>query len=202
VYGYCQKDSSFFFNEYGLSVNRTFLLNNDFNRYTGFGISVCHSTETYKQINVTFGLEFNSTHYYDSYMYNGHFANWSDVTFQINSFSFPLYLHMNLDKESTLFLETGTVPTLNFIGITEGTFSTYLPYASTQNKHVKNGFFENMSYLRPGIFPCIGFGLKVPFNKFDIIIKADYNWGLNFIYDQYDDKASINYFRLQVGVKI
>jgi len=83
ILSFGQNDSTFFLNEFDVSINHVTTNNNNRNNY-GFGIGANHIFLSDKQVNIVVGMEYNMTVQYFSSMYEGHFASLSDITFYIH----------------------------------------------------------------------------------------------------------------------
>jgi hypothetical protein len=201
TFAFGQSDSIFFFDEFSVSINRTYLEDNNTNDGIGFGSGAYHTFFSRKIVTILFGVEFNRTVHFKEYMYEGHFANATDLTYSINSLSIPLSARLNVGKRGTLFYETGFFIDMNVGARRKGTMHTYLP---DENNRINYKEFEidektNISGLNYGV--SIGIGIKVPISRFQLIIKPDYKFGIKALYD-YQDQIYNRYFRIMLGIKI
>ncbi|MBE9468090.1 MAG: hypothetical protein IMY72_07190 [Bacteroidetes bacterium] len=202
VYG--QNDSVFFFNEFdefNVSINKTNLEDNNTNDGFDFGIGAYHTFLSDKNVNILFGFEFNRTKQFKEYMYEGHFANSSDLTYFINSISIPVTARFNMGRHVKIFCETGAFLDIHPGARRKGIMHTYLPNDNNQVEYKEFEFDEraNISSINYGI--SIGIGINVPVSKFNLIIKPEYKFGIKTLYD-YKDQIFNRYFRIIIGLKI
>ena len=196
-----QNDSAFFFNEFTVSINKTDVQDHNSNDGIGFGIGAYHTFLSDKIVNILLGFEYNRTSQFIENMYEGHFANATNLTYFINSLSIPITARFNVGKRIKFFCETGFFLDLNIGARRKGTMHTYL---LNENNQIVYKEFEidekaNISTLNYGIL--IGIGVKVPISRFQLIIKPDYKFGIKALYD-YQDQVYNRYFRIMIGLKI
>jgi len=195
-----QDKTDFFFDEFSVSANRTNIKNENTSDRYGFGIGAYHSFLSDKKINLIFGTEYNRTSQFIKNMYEGHFANSTDLTYNINCISIPVGLRINIGKKIKFFIETGGYADLIISSNRKGTMHTYLPDA---NNHVvyKDYQIDEKAGLSNSVGVYFGIGLRIPISKYELIIKPDYKFGLNDLYSYMDDIYN-RYFRLTIGLKI
>jgi len=197
---YGQDSIDFFFKEFNVSVNRTTLQGaNSENRY-GFGLGAYHSLLPDKKINIVFGFEYNRTSQYIKFMYEGHFAHATDLTYNINCFSVPLGFRLNIGSKKRLFVETGGYVDLMINSNRVGTMHTYSPDENNQINYTKTEIDEKVQ-LSNAVGLYVGLGVLIPISKIKLIIKPDYKFGINELYS-YQDVIFNRYFRINIGIKI
>ncbi|MCK4922299.1 MAG: hypothetical protein KAS71_14705 [Bacteroidales bacterium] len=192
---YSQEDSTFSFDEFSVSINRSTVGDLNTEDRFGFGAGAYHNFRPGKRINLVFGLEFNRTSQFKKYMYAGHFASSTNITYIFNSFSMPLSLMINFGNKTKVFLETGTYIDTNW-GNRKGTMHTFY----TNEFHKEYDFDEKISNNGPNLGVSIGMGLNIPVSKFTLIIKPEIKYGL-FALSIYGDKVYNRYFRFMIGLK-
>lgn len=199
-----QKDSSFFFNEFSLSINQTNITKGRTVDRLGFGMGAYHSFKTEKKINLSFGFEFNRTSQFIEKMYDGHVANSTDITFYANSISIPLMVRLNLGKKTKLYFETGVFLDLNYSARRKGIMHTYNPTQNNQWVYVEYNFNEKTGVSKLNFGPSIGTGLKIPILKHELIFKIDYKFGIIPLVgsEPGGDPIINSYLRLMLGFKI
>lgn len=191
--GYCQRDSTFPFNEFNLSVNNVENFNSFF---PGFGIGVYRSVGNQKVINGIFGFEWNKSRQLVKYVYQGHFSHAQDVIYSIDALSIPIAARINLGKKTKAFFEPGFFLDLYVGGRSKGTSYTYLPSQETTVKEFNEKGGGGVNYG-----PSAGLGIKIPFNNYELIAKMDYKLGMAE-YGDYMDKISWQYLRFSIGMRI
>ncbi len=198
---YAQKDTtSFFFNEFDLTLNRTNLINDNTKDRFGFGLGAFRSMMEPKKVNLIFGVEYNLTSQLKKSIYMGHFAHATDVEYTIHNLSIPLNFRYNIGNKVKFFLQIGTFVDLIISSSRKGIMHTYLPDQNNKIVYKKFSFKEkaglrNLNYGFSG-----GIGLRIPITKMELTIKTGYNLGLNNL--SVDDNVYNRYFRLTVGLKI
>jgi len=68
TFAFGQSDSIFFFDEFSVSINRTYLEDNNTNDGIGFGSGAYHTFFSRKIVTILFGVEFNRTVHFKEYM--------------------------------------------------------------------------------------------------------------------------------------
>lgn len=195
--GYCQKDSTFPFNEFNLSINNVKSLNSQFVFSPGFGLGVYRSVGNQKMINGVFGFEWNKARQLVKHVYQGPFSYAEDVVYSIDALSIPIAARINFGKKTKAFFEPGFFLDLYVGGRSKGTSYTYLPGQSATKKEFDGKSGGNgVNYG-----PSAGIGIKIPFNKNELIAKMDYKLGMVW-YGDYMDKISWQYLRFSIGARI
>lgn len=202
-FSFGKKDSiPFIFNEFNVSLNRTNLANsNTADRY-GFGLSVARVGMTEKRFNFVFGFEYNLTRQYKKLMYEGHFASSTDIEYTINHLSVPFACRYNIGNKTRFFLEAGIFMDLLINSKSSGTMHTSLP---DQNNNIvyKEFTFKEKSGLAPFNYgPSAGAGLRLPFKNRELILKADFRYGLRNLHSGSMDGIYNRYIRVSFGLII
>jgi hypothetical protein len=195
-----QDADDFFFDEFHISLNRTALENSNTHDRYGFGLGIYHSFRSEKKLNIVFGLEFNRTSQFKKHMYAGHFANATDLTYNINCISIPIGIRVNLGSKTKVFIETGGFADLVINANRTGAMHTYIPDENNQLNYTMTEIDEKVS-LSNSIGLHLGVGVRIPLSTYELVIKPDYKFGINKLYSYQDDIFS-RYFRLNVGLKI
>jgi outer membrane protein assembly factor BamA len=196
-----EENNPFFFKEFYISINRTNLSDdNTENRY-GFGLSANRIAMEHRKINFVFGFEYNLTKQFKNKTYEGHYAHATDLEYTLNNLSVPLNFRVNFGKNNKVFFETGLFLDLIFGSQRKGKIHTYAPDENNVITYKVSDFEENarLSTLNYGI--AGGIGLRVPFDKFEMIIKADYKLGIREL-DSFKTSILNSYIRLNIGVRL
>lgn len=195
-----QDSVKFFFNEFTISANRTNMKDDNTEDRYGFGFGAYHSFFPDKIVNLIPGFEYNRTSQLKKSIYEGHFANATDLTYTLNCISVPVGLRINIGKKTKFFAETGGYADITISSNRKGTFHTYYP---DSNYHVvyKDYQIDQKAGLLNSFGLYFGIGLRIPIYKYELIIKSDYKRGLNNL-DTYMANIYNTYFRLAVGLKI
>ena len=190
-------------NEYSVSVNRTVVCDYNTRDRVGFGFGLYHSFFSKKRINLTMGLEFNRTGQFKKQEYNGHFSYATDITYNINSLSFPVEMRYNIGKKIRWFFAVGAFFEVTVGGNNKGTLHSYSLHDSTFTLTIEDYKYKNIG---GGIvdlgFSC-GTGLKIPVSKHKLIIKPDFKYGLKTFGNNYyyNPIISSRYIRLIIGFR-
>jgi hypothetical protein len=200
IQSYGQEKIDFFLKEYTISVNRTNVKDHNTENRNGIGIGAYHSFLDDKKLNLIFGFEYNRISQFKKSMYEGHFANSTDLTYTINCISIPFGLRFNIGNQIKVIIESGGFADLIFNSNRKGTMHTYFP---DENYHIGFNNFQINENAELSNFIGIYFGLGVwiPIRKNDLIIKPDYKYGLTKIYSHGDDIYN-RIMRLTIGLKI
>lgn len=195
---YGQKNRNyFFFDEIGVSVNRTNLKDNNTEDRYGFGIGLYHSFMSNKKFNFIFGFEFNRTSQFKNRMYEGRYAYSTDLIYNINSISIPFNLKFNIGKIPIIFFEAGVFMDLLINGNRKGIMHKY-SYSQNSYEEFEINRKADLSSVNYGF--AFGLGIRIPVDKFELIIKPDYKLGLLKLYS-YNNNIYNRYFRLTIGMK-
>jgi len=197
-----QKDSTCFFNEFTVSINRTAINDNNTENRSGFGAGIYHSSSDRKKVNFVFGFEYNRTSQFKEGMPESRWAHSSNVTLYINTISVPLSARVNFGKATKAFVEAGFYLEFNGKAKKEGTMSGFSPNEDLTGIIEYEYDYSKKSDIKTLNFgPSLGVGLKIPLGKHKIIVKADYKYGVKNL-SQYRSTILNRYFRLSMGYKL
>jgi hypothetical protein len=189
-------------NEYSVSVNRTVVCNYKTRDRVGFGIGIYHTFIPKKRINVTMGLEFNRTSQFIKYEYRGHYANATNITYNLNSLSFPVEVRYNIGNKIRWFFAAGVFFDVTVGGDSRGTITVYSPLDSMSTITSKDFKSKQTNGGILDIGLSCGTGLKIPIYKHELIIKPDFKYGLRSFGNNYDEPLiSSRYIRLMIGFR-
>lgn len=160
---------SFFINEISVSMNQTTVKNDNTSNRFGFGLELHKSWMDSSWFNLLAGISYYRTSQFKKHVYNGHFSNIHDVTYNLHSLSFPAIARFNIGKSTRFFFESGVFLELNVGANREGTFlSTYGGDFKETLRKEKVG----IPGLNGGFL--VGIGSSIPINAYAIIIKIGY----------------------------
>lgn len=195
---YGQDVNEWFFDEASVSFNRTDLADYNTENRNGFGIGVYHSFFGDKMANLIFGIEYNRTNQFKRSMYEGHYAQATDVTYHLNMASFPVGGRLNIGKKVKFFIEAGGYADLMLKSTRTGFMHTYFPDENDQIVY-KTYPIDEKAKLSSVVGVYSGAGVKIPVFSFAVIIKGDYKFGLGELYS-YIDSINNSYWRISVGI--
>lgn len=178
-----------------ISLNKTDLKDENTKDMYGFGIGVYQSFMNNKRLNIILGLEYNRTNLFKNRIYESHFSNAKDVTYNINSLSFPIGTRINIGSKIKFFLELGAFADIIINSSRKGALITYLPYENYQSKE-----FDEDAKLSNTFGANLGIGLRIPVSKYELVLKPDYKLAFNKLYSNQDNIYN-RYFRLNIGLK-
>ena len=196
-----RNDSSFIFNEFCLSVNRSNVRDDNAGNRVGFGFGIYRCFLSEKTVNIITGLEFNLTSLFRNKLYESHFSQATDVSIHISSLSLPLSARVNFGRKLKIFIEAGAFLDLNVGAYEKGIMHTYAPDFNNTILYTESKFHRKTQVNSLNYGPCVGAGLKVPFLKHEMLIKADFKaWlhpsnGFRFV-------STFQYFRVIIGYRI
>lgn len=196
VYG--QKDSAdFFFNEFGLSLNRTERFEGKLEQELGFGIGAYRSMWDQKRIPLIFGMEYNLNRLFMDQTYEGHFAHATDVQYTIHNWSFSFGCRFMMGKKIKPFIELGTFLDLIIGSRREGMMHTYFP--GTVYKDFS--FNENAGLSSHNYGLSGGIGIKIPVDNREVTFKSDYKIGFQEL-NSSEMYFYMRYFRLAIALSL
>ena len=182
----------FFFNEFGLSVNRTNVSSPGIENRFGGGAGIYHSFVMGRQFDLVLGIEYNYTSLFTDHIMMG-VDYYRDMTFHIHTFSSPLAVRFSIGKNVKYFLDAGIF--LGFL-FAEEKGETINPHPTPNNP--KNYLPESMLEIRGSFGPFFGIGIKIPMKQIEWIVKADYNIYPNKLEGVDGD---LHYYRLGLGIR-
>jgi hypothetical protein len=196
---YAQDVNELFFDEARISFNRTNLADDNTENRNGFGAGVYHSFFAEKMANLTFGIEYNRTNQFKRSMYEGHYAQATDLTYHLNLASFPVGARVNFGSEIKIFIEAGGYADLVIKSTRKGTMHTYFP---DDNNQVVNKIFpiDEKAKLSSVMGLYAGLGVRIPVSTFEVVVRGDYRHGLRDLYS-YMDSITNDYWRISIGIK-
>jgi hypothetical protein len=161
----------FFFNEFNVSVNYSAIGFGEYYGKFGFGLNAYRVMFKEKKLNLLTGIEYNLTRQFwaDLHIY-GYLTNYKDVTFCLGFISIPLNFRINFGQNIKIFLELGA-------------YIEFCMHATYKGRYSDNGHaneFKKGYFIDPQIRYGFsgGIGVRIPVNKYEIIIKPDYKFGL------------------------
>ncbi len=105
---------------------------------------------------------------------------------------------MNFGNESKVFIEPGIYLDVNVGVRAEGLRRTTFPQGGYSDL---KGFRKGVSQSALNYGPSVGIGMKFPFLKKELMVKADYKLGLNDVV-KYAGTVRNEYFKLMPGFRI
>lgn len=190
-----QDSSKFFFDEVGVSVNRTHLFDETTEDRFGFGVGAYHSFRPEKVMNIVFGLELYHTSQFKERAEAKRFSHREDVTYSINTISVPVGARVNFGSDTKIFIEPGIFGGFAIYSKLTGTVHTYSP---NENNEIESNEYkvEEGAPLSNSAGFYLGAGVRIPVSKYELIIKPDYRLGT-----QLGEGIPNSYYRLNIGFK-
>lgn len=188
--------SSFFFNELNISVNRTVLENDNTQGRFGFGVGLYRYWGGDSWFNMLTGISYDKTSQFKKNVYNGHFSNISDVTYNLHSLSIPLLARFNVGNSVDFFAETGLFLGLNVAANREGTFYSSVPGKEAVTITQK----ETIKLSNPNGGFLLGFGSNIPIKDYAFVIKFGYQFGIKDL-GYFQESIFTRYARVSIGIK-
>jgi hypothetical protein len=171
-----EKKSPMFFNELYISGNQSFSYES-FNLLNGYGLSFLKTFEKKEHFHFVTGISFNKTAYFTDYVYDGHYANKKDVSFNFYDLYIPLLIRNQFGKRLKTFLDYGLNVQIPIGGGESGTSVISIPYFPSGIQSYKTRANHDINaYLTAGI------GVKFPIREYQLIFKSSLNYGI-FGYD-------------------
>lgn len=197
-----QKDSTDYFSgEFGVSINKTNLQDENTEDRIGFGVSALCVARQHSRVNFVFGIEYNLTRQFKKVAYESHISNTSNIEYTLNNFSIPLNLRFNFGKTTKFIIEGGPFLDIILNSQREGTINTYLPDGNNGTVLETHDFKEKVRLSPINYGASIGMGISIPFDKFDIVVIPNYKLGLRQL-GSHNTNIVNRYYRLTLGVKI
>jgi hypothetical protein len=170
-----QSDSSKFFTQVNISINKVYNADQTSNNPMGFGTGLYLTELKDKLIKIRFGIEYNRINYFNAYQYESHFSHLEDITYHFNYFSIPLTAQLNIGSKIKAIIETGIYLDVNFSASINATGYYSGPNSSmTQLVESKEEISQKADILPPQFGYSFGIGIKIPIWKYLLIITPDY----------------------------
>jgi len=148
----------------------------------GFGVGVFHAFYNQKKCNLILGLQ------YDAFLMRKNFLEFVYYNHYTSFFAIPIYFRVNFGKKVKFFIEPGIFCDLIIFSRVK-----YLPYYSNEAIDI---YFDKPDFGVSG-----GIGLRIPINKYEILIKGNYKWGMKYLFNNSFYNNYNQYFRITVGFK-
>lgn len=194
-----QERFGFLIDEIYLSVNRTELADENTENRIGFGIGINHLFFPAKNPNFLIGLEYNLSGQLKKRITDGHYSHFSDLTYHLNCMSIPVGFRYNFGKTKKIFTEFGAFYDFNIGSTRKGTRTTYFPGDLSPNDIKKYQIDEKVN-LSNSVGPFFGIGSKIAVSNFDLLVKMNYRYSLNPVFEHYE-KIFNRYFLLSIGIR-
>jgi hypothetical protein len=183
-------------NEFSTSINRTCVKNKNTENRIGFGIGFYRSDSISKRANLIVGLEYNRVIQFKKTIYeNSKFGGvYSNMTYRFNYLTIISLIRLHVGHKYSLIIEAGP-----YIDIP--------PYSSIEGTREYQGKTKEINEEgllgRPTFGISSGIGISFPFKKFDLMLKPQYKYGLNYMKDENNEIFYNRYFaiNLTMGMK-
>jgi hypothetical protein len=170
--------------EFTFSLNRTTVPFKEASGKFGFGAGVYLRFFNQERCHLITGIEYNrNRQLFESVSTptNSCSEVYYDVIYSMNNIGIPVFLRVNIGKKVIFFTEAGAF--FDFII-----------------------FSKEKKYKMPNFGPLVGIGLRIPIQKYEILLKVDYKWGIrnldlakqNHLHKNYIRNC---YWRVSVGFK-
>jgi len=156
-------------------------LNNMLGGY-GFGLGVHNAFFNQNRCNLMIGLEYNAVFYKYSFLE-------SDYIPQLNYVGIPVNVRVNLGKKVKFFIEVG-----NFFEPI--IFEKRIFFEKEKPKTEKSVYMCGPDFGFSG-----GIGLRIPVNKYELLLKSDYKTGIRSLF-HLPRTTSNGFLRFAVGFKM
>lgn len=184
------RDGNLFFNEIGVSLNRTMLENDNTLNRNGYGVVVYRTLTSSNKFNIVFGLSYDKTSQFKKEVYDGHFSSISDVVFEIHNFSVPFNCRFSIG--SKLYVETGVFTDVIMSAQKKGHYLTSVPNEDIREYEVT----ESLQLFSPNYGFSIGVAMRIPItDSYGLTIKPDFKVGLRNL-SASQESINNRYFRL------
>ena len=191
--------------EFTLSLNRTTVADGNTQDRFGFGGGVYLRFFNQKRCHLVAGIEYNRNCLFRENVNNGgHWGGgYNDVFNTINNIGFPVSFRVNMGKKAIFFIEAGVFLDLIIFGREKsaGGGVSYIIDSTITNK-VFSPFNEIKHYKMPNFGLLGGVGLRIPIQKWEIILKGDYKWGVRDLEQSYRNPVYSRYWRFSAGFKM
>lgn len=162
------------FNEWWISTNRMQPSNESSSDLYGFGFGLNKVSEESK-IMYSIGVSFNQMKLYEEEVFIDRFSKVSDVNFTLKTFSVPLALRLNIDKNRKFYLKSGLQLDLLLSAKQHG---TYRVFSISQNQFEDVRKKENASLNNFNCGFTIGAGSEFQGKKLLIGLRVNYFNGI------------------------
>lgn len=195
-----QNKRKFFLDEFQISANRTVPYENSSETGIGFGVGAYHTFRSEKTLNLLLGLEYNRISQFKDYLYAARYQQAYDISLVANCMSFSFGPRFNIGTKTKVFFDAGIYADLVFksqmSGVEDSCYYEELGMICTAIPYNEDVELAHTA----GLF--IGAGLRIPVSKVELIVSADYRYGLNPTSTEYRSPIYHRYFRIKLGIRI
>ncbi len=195
-----QNKWKFFLNEFQISANRMVPNENSSETGFGYGIGAYHAFRTENMLNLLLGLEYNRISQFKDFLYSGRYQKAYDITLVADCMSLSFGPRFNIGTKTKVFFDAGIYADLVFksqmSGVRDSCFFEEVGLICTRIQVNEDANLSNTA----GIF--IGTGLRIPVSKIELIVSADYRYGLNPTAVYYTTGIYHRYLRIRLGIRI
>lgn len=188
------KPVNFFLDEITISFNYTSLTDVNTINGKGFGIGLYHNLEATKKIKAIVGFEYNQTNQLKNQIYGGNYIHYTNLNYKIHNATIPLSLRYFMVK--SIFIDAGLFADLLIGAKTQGTKHRNLP----SEPEIIEEFSDNNTDLHSINYGFqVGLGVRIPINKFKLILNSDYRYGLRVLSSGLDELHN-RYWNFSIGL--
>lgn len=195
-----QNKRKFFLDEFQISANRIVPNENSSETGIGFGVGAYHTFRSDKTLNLLLGLEYNRISQFKHYLYPARYQQAYDITLVANCMSFSFGPRFNIGTKQKVFFDAGVYADLVLKSQMSGEEDSC--YYEEQGMVCESiPYNEDVEFAHTyGLF--LGAGLRIPVSKVELIVSADYRYGLNPTSTYYRSPMYLRYFRIKLGIRI
>jgi hypothetical protein len=152
-------------------------------------------------LNLLLGLEYNRISQFKDFLYQRRYQQAYDITLVANCMSLSFGPRFNIGTNTKVFFDTGIYMDLVFksqkSGVRDSCYFEEVGMICTRIPVKEDANLSNTA----GIY--IGTGLRIPVSKIELIVSADYRYGLNPT-AVYHESGIIyhRYLRIKLGIRI
>jgi hypothetical protein len=195
-----QDKRRFFLDEFQISANIMVPNENSSETGFGFGIGAYHTFRPQKMLNLLLGLEYNRISQVIDFIHMSHLINAYDIALVADCMSLSFGPRFNIGTHTKVFFDTGIYADLVLKSQKSGTkVFCYHDEEDIICADIPVKEDVRLSHTK-GIY--IGTGLRIPISKIELIVSADYRYGLKPTAVFHESSVIYHrYFRLKLGVR-
>jgi len=153
-----------------------------FGTQLGFGVGVFHAFYNQKKCNLILGLQYDAFIKRYDYFELGNFNHYNSF------FGIPLLFRVNFGKKVKFFIEPGI-------------FCDLIIFSRVKYRLYNSNEMIELYFDKPDFGVSGGIGLRIPINKYEILLKGNYKWGMKYLFNNSFYNSYNQYFRISVGFK-
>ncbi len=204
LWAIAQEPSQPFVSELSISVNQTYVADDNTEDRMGFGFGAYHISRTQSAARLLVGLEYNQTNQFKQRVITGRLSDESNIDYRFHEITSPIGVRFQFGGETQFLADLGGTLGLIVNSTEKGTLN-YLDTSGPGNPERREKTFEDKSVNGPLLGSWVGVGIKIPVQNVNVILRSDFRYNFNqkpIGDDGWEETIKLNYFRINLGIQL